>query len=479
METKLEQILRAQVADALHKPEWPSQYVNRDTNRVFVPHNQEIHDFVYTDTPRNVCIKGGEGSGKSVAGIIKTLERLRRGMDGVMVSPNLPHFNRSLWPEFRRWCPWELVVPTQRNRGEDYWEASKPFTLVIKNMYGKYSRLICGGIENPISYEGPNVHFCYVDEMRQMDDAEVIKVLTGRNRLYGPEGEPPQFYVTSTPRMHFMFDYFGPIVDDDDEYIEFKRESQVITLTSSMNVAAGNLDRDYIRQRGSTLTEQEKAVRLMGEWVDEKDDTKFLDTITFWDRLKDKGYTEVRKRGQGDWRDAIILGVDGAVTRDTFAIVGVTRHPDNRENGILVRSCKVWTPPRGGKIDFIGTPEYPGPETYIRMLVKEYNVLAVVYDEFQLHDMMTRLMREGLVWTEDLSQVKPRLMADQQLYDLILEARIEHPGIPVLREHLYNAGVKIDPESRKRRMIKLRDSKKIDAAVALSMATFKCLYLNI
>lgn len=412
----------------------------------------------------------------TVSGVIKTLERLRRGMSGILVSPNLPHFNRSLWPEFRRWCPWQLVVPEHRHRGSESWEAHKPFTLVIKNMYGKYSTLICGGIERPISFEGPNVHFAYVDEMRQIDDPEVIKVLTGRTRLNGPLGEPPQFYVTSTPRMHFMYDFFGPLQENDGK-ADFKKFAKSIILRTEDNVDFSDLDEQYVEARSTSLTEKERLARMEGEWVDEDNDTKFLESILLWDVLRED-HEFVKKKGEGGFSDALVIGVDASVSNDSFAIVGVTRHPDNIKN-VLVRLCRVWKPGNNGKIDYYGTPDNPGPELYLRTLAANYNVLVVVYDEYQLHDMMSRLIREGIVWCEDFSQVKARTIADHQLYTLILTKRIFHTGQEELREHIKNAGSLIDVDSRKRRMIKFSSSRKIDAGVALSMAANKCLYLNI
>ena len=50
------------------------RYVNRETHAVYAPHNDAERQFVYTDTPTNALLKGGEGAGKSVAGVVKMLE---------------------------------------------------------------------------------------------------------------------------------------------------------------------------------------------------------------------------------------------------------------------------------------------------------------------------------------------------------------------------------------------------------------------
>ena len=70
-------------------------YVNRETGKMYRPHNTDEALFISDDRPRRVMVKGGEGSGKSVAGIVKDLERLRRGMSGIMGSPNFVHFKKS------------------------------------------------------------------------------------------------------------------------------------------------------------------------------------------------------------------------------------------------------------------------------------------------------------------------------------------------------------------------------------------------
>jgi hypothetical protein len=70
-------------------------YVNRETGRPYTPHHEAERLFVYSDTPRRALAKGGEGGGKSVAGVIKDLERLSRGMHGIMGAPDFEHFKRS------------------------------------------------------------------------------------------------------------------------------------------------------------------------------------------------------------------------------------------------------------------------------------------------------------------------------------------------------------------------------------------------
>src|SRR5687768_12210084 len=75
--------------------EWPKEFINRKRKKIYKPSTKSLHEVLYTDRPRRVLIKGGLGSGKSAAGIIKVLGRLRRGMDGAMLSTDFPHLRKS------------------------------------------------------------------------------------------------------------------------------------------------------------------------------------------------------------------------------------------------------------------------------------------------------------------------------------------------------------------------------------------------
>jgi hypothetical protein len=211
--------------------------------------------------------KGGEGGGKSVFGIVKDLNRLRAGMNGILVSPDLPHFKKSLWPEFRRWCPPEAVVEKDRYRLSETWEAQHGFELHFYNMLGGISTLYCGGIEEPGSWEGPNVNFAHFDEARRAKRPAALKVLDGRIRITGPSGESPQLWLTTTPELGrgWIYRYFGPIdTSAGGEFEEFKRNALVITLLTRDNSA--NLDPEYERNRRNSLTKEEADVLLEAQW---------------------------------------------------------------------------------------------------------------------------------------------------------------------------------------------------------------------
>lgn len=174
---------------------------------------------------------------------------------------------------------------------------------------------------------------------------------------------------------------------------------------------------------------------------------------------------------------SMVVAMDAATTNDCFAIVAVTRSGEV----VQVRHARKWTPPQGGKLDF-SNPANPGdpetPEGYLRWLARTYAVAEFTFDPYQLHDLASRLRREGVGHFREFNQSAPRLVADKQLYDLIRDRRIAHDGsFSDLREHLQNANRKDDGD--KLRIIKRSEHQKIDLTVALSMASSEAKRLNV
>jgi len=449
--------------------QWPQTYRNVDTRRPYLAHSEEELAALQDDTPRYVLAKGGEGGGKSVFGVVKDLERLKRGMSGIMVSPDLPHFKKSLWPEFRRWCPWDQVVPAQRYRGAFTWEPNAPFSLAFQNG----TILYCGGIDSPIAWEGPNVNFAHLDEARRKTDASALKVLDGRVRIPGPKGEPPQLWITTTPKKNWLWEYFGPLRKHDPR-ADFKQHIRVITLLTKDNEV--NLENDFVAKRSLTLNATEVRVLLEAEWESLDDIARFVDEMVLWDRLKEP----LPPLGPNE---PVVFGLDAGVSHASFGLVGVTRHPNPKrhEDTVAIRYVRNWVPPAGGKIDFQGTEDRPGPERIIRQLAEEYAVVSFVYDPWQLHDMAQRLTREEIGWFYDFSQGVRRLEADRQLLDLILERRLAHDGNPMLREHFDNSDRKQYEglAAGKVRIVQREKSLHVDLAVCTAMASHACLRLQL
>ena len=162
--------------------------------------------------------------------------------------------------------------------------------------------------------------------------------------------------------------------------------------------------------------------------------------------------------------DPMVVGIDAGVASDCFAVVGITR----RGERVTVRTLRVWQPDNK-KLDFAE------PESYLRSLHKRFNVIEFCYDPYQLHDMATRMRRDGLRFRE-FNQGQDRLIADKQLYDAIRDRRIQHDGNVILTTHVENANAVTEGE--KMRLVKRAPHLKIDAAVALSMAHARIMSLK-
>lgn len=430
-----------------------SGYYNSETEKVYVPHHREEYNFITNNVSKYVLLKGGWRGGKTVAGLIKLFERLKGGCGCIMVSPDYQHFSRSLWMEFDRWCPWGFV---------DFHQKTKRF---IKFKTGGW--LLYGGIDDPASWEGPTANFILFDEARRKSEDAAMKILMSRASVMGPFNQPPQLVITTTPSHHWLHNYFGPLIEND-PYADFKAHAKVYTLVTTDNLE--NLDPDYVRAMSSGLSEAEIAVNLNAEWVSLGDNEAFLPSMSLWDACAEELPPLNR-------REPMVLAVDAAVGRasghaDCFGLIGVTRHPF-RHSDVAVRFIHKWQPKSGRKLDF------QLPEKVIRDLCKDFSPVMVCYDPYQLHDMMSRMNMDNLSWFFEFPQGSRRAEADKQLFDLIISRRLAHDGNKELREHISNADKKLADDGRKIRIVKRHDSLKIDLAIALGMASFECLRLNL
>jgi hypothetical protein len=186
-------------------------------------------------------------------------------------------------------------------------------------------------------------------------------------------------------------------------------------------------------------------------------------------------------------RTKIIIAADAAVTGDCFGAVAVQRCPHD-SNCVDIRALKKWDPKESG-----GVIQLEEPEAFLREACKRNNVVQICYDPYQMENMAQRLRKEGIAWVEPFTQVGDRLKADSALYDMIIGRQIhfwhseECYGdyrcscmMKDLREHISNANAKMQVnEDSKLRIVKKVSGKKIDLAVALSMAAARCMYLRV
>lgn len=222
---------------------------------------------------------------------------------------------------------------------------------------------------------------------------------------------------------------------------------------------------------------------------------QFID-IQWFDRLKIEPLPL-------DHKTPIVIGADASVTGDCCALSVVSRDTRGRDkhDDVLHRMGRIWTPSAGHPMDYSVTIEpmlrvwctghnHPKREkceshSLLQRIgpcpkAQPYNVVEIAYDEFQLHDMMTRLRNDSVAWCRKFGQQADRSVADKALFDLIRDQRLHHFGDPDLREHIRNCGAKIpEGDNSRLRLIKKADNSKIDYAVATSMASYEVLRLNL
>jgi phage terminase large subunit-like protein len=146
--------------------------------------------------------------------------------------------------------------------------------------------------------------------------------------------------------------------------------------------------------------------------------------------------------------------------------VGV--HPNDETNTKDVVCCRVWKP-ESGEYRF-GKPTVDLDASIKKEIIRLWhsgNVSAVYFDPYQLHSIALELEKDGVRMVE-LPQTAARVEADQSLYVAIIGKTLQHYGDPALTEHIKNAVAVETP--RGYRLAKEKTSRKIDAAVALSMA---------
>ena len=214
-----------------------------------------------------------------------------------------------------------------------------------------------------------------------------------------------------------------------------------------------------------------------------------------WDSCADSSLEQLLP-GTGE---AVVIGLDGAVHGDCCGVVAVSLHP-NRPRVPAIRACKLWDPRK------LGHPvDLDEVERFIRFLIeggctnyhppsmplpgcggcqarvypiKKHRIVCVVYDPYQMEQMAQHLRQ--IVWCQEFPQMRDREIADSLMHKLALRGQLAHTGDLQLREHVLNARAKLSKDDdSKMRMIKRSPSRRIDLAVAASMAISRILTLNL
>lgn len=216
------------------------------------------------------------------------------------------------------------------------------------------------------------------------------------------------------------------------------------------------IDPDEIAQMRKDLGPELAAQELDSQWV-RVDGVTPLVRISQWNDLFEERDNYTTKR---------VLAVDASINSDTTAVVGVWR--DANDFFVDYNDIRMFQPDAVlGEIDFTAL------ENHLWDLWRTGRYATIAYDPYQLVSLMQRLKAKGIHTTE-FTQNSMRMKGDGFLRQLINEGRVHHPAHELLTEHILNATLKFTNDQF--RLIKPTKAKKIDLAVALSMA---CWSLNI
>ena len=235
---------------------------------------------------------------------------------------------------------------------------------------------------------------------------------------------------------------------------------------------------EYYAQESATLLPNEFLRVHRNQWVSSTDQAI---PAEWWAACADPHPLRVEKLPDGSVRGEptpLVVGVDASVSGDCTAMVVASRHPTLHDH-VCERYTKTWLPhdQPGGKMDYHATLS----SEIKRLLAAGFNVVEVAYDPYQLHQWANDLRNQQTnLWLREFPQGTARLVADKGLIDLVRDRRLHHRGDVVLAQHVANCDAKTQADQDSQvRLVKRAESLKIDAAVALSMATAECLRLNI
>ncbi|MBA7568342.1 hypothetical protein ES695_11155 [Candidatus Atribacteria bacterium 1244-E10-H5-B2] len=182
-----------------------------------------------------------------------------------------------------------------------------------------------------------------------------------------------------------------------------------------------------------------------------------------WDACIDPNIRPILPGFQGQ----LSIGIDIGYSHDSSSVVGVYREGDK----VILAFHKCWIPTKTHRIDIEETVE-----KYLIELHKNFNVDSFNYDPYQFHRSGVSLAKEGLKMVE-FPQTQDRLIeAGENLYSLIKGRNLVVYRDKEVRGHILKSIAK--ESARGFRLIKSKQSDRIDLAVSTAMACIKAVNLD-
>lgn len=238
-------------------------YTNRRTQAVYHSKSEEIQEFVEDSGLRYKFLKGGEGSGTTTNCVIKMLEKLRQGMNGILLVESFPHLRKDVFRVLQDWCPKDWVTTKSQYKLDPDWQpSSNSFQIDFNTVTGGVSSLFFLSGKRRDDVYGPSVNFGFMDSGHRFPDEAAFKALDTVCRITGPNREPPELFLSGLPRkyvdgvtLHWLYRYFGPrgILPGSKVYSLHVQENE-------------SLDPGYYDARVQALSEEDKRYYLDGNW---------------------------------------------------------------------------------------------------------------------------------------------------------------------------------------------------------------------
>ena len=170
----------------------------------------------------------------------------------------------------------------------------------------------------------------------------------------------------------------------------------------------------------------------------------------------------------------LYVGIDIGIKSDSTGVVGVSWEPDGKR--LSLSTHRVWKPTKNQPVNLEDV------FNHVVELCTRHHVSKIFADPYQAMSLIQRLQAQGLP-VEEFPQTVPNCTKmGEELFSLISNKNLIVYPSPEMREHVTNAVAIETP--RGIRLAKEKATKKIDLAVALSMACVAALqggyleYLN-
>lgn len=167
-------------------------FINRRSGSPYRAHNPKEKDFVELGCSRHTVITGGVASGKTTAGIIRSLTMITEGAVGLVLAGSWPRARKDLWPQFASWLTPEMLISRQRYRLDNNWQPFTGFQLDFASGGRAYFSTLRSD-----DWSALRGNFVFWDEA-DLNNIDVLKNIDAVARYPTRQGYAPQIWLAPT-----------------------------------------------------------------------------------------------------------------------------------------------------------------------------------------------------------------------------------------------------------------------------------------